>query len=64
MDFLVTQSVKCVNGEFQFSAVSDAAKEFTAKRMGPAAVGFGLDRQNFPKAVKEILGENLTIQMQ
>ena len=64
MDFVLTQTPKCLNGEFQFQAVSDAALEFTAKRMGPAAIGFSLDRENFPKAVKSILGENLTIQMQ
>jgi hypothetical protein len=65
MDFVLTQTPKCLNGEFQFQAVSDAAKEFTAKRMGcSAAIGFSLDRNHLGSAVKAILGENLTIQMQ
>ena len=64
MDFVVTETPKCANGEFQFVAVSNAAKQFTATRMGAGAVGFSLDRQHFGSAVKAILGENLTIQMQ
>ena len=64
MDFQVFQTTKCLNGEFQFIALSDAAKQFTASRMGAGAVGFSLDRQHFGSAVKAILGENLTIQMQ
>jgi hypothetical protein len=64
MDFVVTQTPKCANGEFQFVALTDAAKAFTASKMGAGAVGFSLDRHHFGSAVKAILGENLTIQMQ
>ena len=63
MDFLVSHSPKCANGEFQFSAVSEAAKKFTAERMGSGAVGFSLDRNHFGSAVRAILSANLKILM-
>lgn len=63
MDFVVTETPKCANGEFQFQALSDEAKQFTAARMGHGAVGFSLDRLHFSSAVKAILAANLTVYM-
>jgi hypothetical protein len=64
MDFVVTQTSKCVNADFQFVAVSDAAKRFLVDRLGDCAVGFSVDLHHFGPTVQDILYENLTIQMQ
>jgi hypothetical protein len=62
MDFVVIETL--FTSEFEFTAKSEAAKKFTASRMGEGAVGFTLSRERFYEAVKAIRGENLTIVLQ
>ena len=62
MDFVVTETL--FSSEFEFTAQSDAAKQFTAARMGAGAVGFTLPRERFYEAVSAIRSENLTIVLQ
>ena len=63
-DFLATQTSRSINGEFKFVAVSDAAKRYIIGLTGENAASFSRDVQDFMPAVKDILSENLTIQVQ
>lgn len=63
MDFLVLQNPQCADGEFEFRAISEAAKRFTAERMGSGVIGFFLDQHHFSSAVQDIVDEDLVLIM-
>lgn len=64
MDFQVTQTSRNLGGKFLFIAVSDAAKRYIVGLTGESKVSFSRDIEDFTPAIKDILSENLTIQIQ
>lgn len=64
MDFQVTQTSRNIGGKFLFIALSDAAKRYIVGLTGESKVSFSRDAEDLMPAVKDILSENLTIQIQ